>query len=205
MLRESHKVYFDDCVEFHRDSDSAYYVCLRVNGNAELVCSGLEIDDGGNTPNDECNEIVSAACNAFEGVAGFNSTKVVTYFHHAREVGGKVSLCRADLAEGCVDGEQEWIERKELPAEAEAKLAKAEAAYDAAYAAAVESVERDHADRAVRWLRENLEDGDWDSLRYTVENGKSCLGEEIQQKLGAFLDLHDELCELAKPAENASE
>lgn len=196
MFREPDSLYLDDLCEFYRDAEAVYYACRKVNANTELVCDGLAIDDGGNSPDDECNSIVNAACRAFEDVLGFGTTKCITFYHHARPISGETSLARAPIERdedgNEEEGERRWIERSELPAAAEALLGTADDAFDAAYAAAVEEVEAQHNREADEWIEQLIAEGDWSSLRDAVDNPNSCATAELMKKAEALLDEHDE-------------
>lgn len=182
--------HLNDLREFYRTADAVYYVLRQVNANTRFVCDGLAIDDGGDIPNDECAEVVGAACRAWERVIGCGTTKCVTYFHHARQIRNPVCLAMAEITDddgSRVEGNREWIERTDLPGEAVAILARAEQAFDAAYEEAVAAVEADHQRRADKWLAE-LETGEPDDLRRALENPKSCASEEAKARAWAVLE-----------------
>lgn len=191
MFRDPDSLYLDDLEEFYRDDRTVYFACRKVNGNTELVCDGLEIEDGGNSPDDECLQIVESACRAFEDVLGFGTTKVITFFHHARPINGETTLAMADIErddDGDIvdDDDRRWIERSDLPAEAEELLAKADEAFDTAYDKAVADVESQHRESANQWIEQLIADEDWDSLRDSVED--SLANESVLAKAKSLLE-----------------
>lgn len=198
MYRDHDSLYLDDLCEFYRDREHAYFACRRVNANAELVCDGLAIDDGGNTPHDECNQIVSAACRAFENMLGFGATKCVSFYQHAQAINGETTLAVADLdrdedkfGDEEVVGTMRWIERDKLPAAAEELLAKADEAFDSAYFDAVAEVEAQHNRDANEWIEQLIADNNIDGLRDALDNPVSCASDEVIAKAQAVVDAAD--------------
>ncbi|MCI0541140.1 MAG: hypothetical protein L0Z50_38550 [Verrucomicrobiales bacterium] len=197
MFRDANSLYLDEIVEFYRDGEAVYYACRKVNANTELVCDGLAIDDGGNAPDDECNAIVSAACHAFEAVLGYGTTKCVSFYHHARSIDDETSLAMAPIErddEGYdEEGERCWIERSELPAEAEALLGAADQAFDTAYYAAIAEVEAEHNRKADEWIAQLIGDEEWEGLRVALDNPVTCASDDVVAKAEQLLAERDEI------------
>ena len=174
---------------FYQDETFDYFCGRRFNGNAELVCDGLAIETGGNTPEAECTEIVDAQVRAWEEAIGYvGGGEIVTFFSHARIVTDEVFLARAENAD---DGDRQWIDSSQLPAEACEIIDRAQEAAEAAHYKAVSEVEAEHSRKADQWLSELVDDDDevdMSAVMAVAEDPESCISDDIRAELEAVVD-----------------
>lgn len=164
-----------DLIEIGETKTHRFYIGIEIEGNSERVCGGLAIDDGGNTPQDECLAIIAAKCRAIDDALGFvNATHVNSNFHkHTKEepVFARETLARDE--DGNVEDsyDLEFCERADLPADLLAMVDAAIEAGEKAENEAIAEVEKDHHDRTLASFRQAIRDEDEESARYFLECG----------------------------------